>query len=76
MKKLIAPGLALGVGLALPDAAEAQIKLGLGEPITGPNAAFGARLKNGVEQAVEDTNTAPGSLSRRPALSAVARRSK
>ncbi len=40
----------------------AQIKIGVAGPITGPNAAFGAQLKNGAEQAVEDINAAGGIL--------------
>src|SRR5918993_2147591 len=60
MKRILLTGLALGLGLALSGAAHAQIKLGVGAPITGPNAAFGAQLKNGVEQAVEDINAAGG----------------
>ena len=59
--KLLA-GLALGVGLALSVPAQAQIKLGVAGPITGPNAAFGAQLRNGVEQAVADINAAGGIL--------------
>jgi len=42
--------------------AAADIKFGMAGPITGPNAAFGAQLKNGVEQAVEDINAAGGIL--------------
>jgi branched-chain amino acid transport system substrate-binding protein len=53
-------GVALGLGLAFSSAASAQIKIGVAGPITGPNAAFGAQLKNGVEQAVEDINAAGG----------------
>ena len=60
MKKLLLSGIALGFGLALSGAAHAQIKLGVAGPITGPNAAFGAQLKNGAEQAVEDINAAGG----------------
>src|SRR5918993_5928833 len=60
MKRILLTGLALGLGLALSGAAHAQIKLGVGAPITGPNAAFGAQLKNGAEQAVEDINAAGG----------------
>ncbi len=52
--------MALGLGLAFSSAASAQIKIGVAGPITGPNAAFGAQLKNGVEQAVEDINAAGG----------------
>lgn len=59
--------LALGLGLALGAAlaagpAQAQIKIGVGGPITGGSAAFGAQLKQGVEQAVEDINAAGGVL--------------
>jgi branched-chain amino acid transport system substrate-binding protein len=60
MKKMLLTGIALGLGVALSGAANAQIKLGLGGPITGPNATFGAQLKNGAEQAVEDINAAGG----------------
>ena len=65
MRKLLLTGVALGLGLALSGAAHAQIKLGVAGPITGPNAAFGAQLKNGVEQAVEDINAAGGILGQR-----------
>ena len=34
--------------------------IGVAGPITGPNAAFGAQLKNGAEQAVADINAAGG----------------
>ena len=37
--------------------------------ITGPNAAFGAQLKNGTEQAVEDINAAGGVMGQKLALS-------
>ncbi len=60
MKKLLLTGVALGLGLAFSTMANAQIKIGVAGPITGPNAAFGAQLKNGVEQAVEDINAAGG----------------
>lgn len=39
-----------------------KLKLGLGGPITGKDAVFGAQLKNGAEQAVEDINEAGGIL--------------
>src|ERR671917_1644693 len=60
MKTKLLAGIALGLGLAFSGAAQAQIKIGVAGPITGPNAAFGAQLKNGVEQAVEDINAAGG----------------
>ncbi|GJD59318.1 branched-chain amino acid ABC transporter substrate-binding protein [Methylobacterium dankookense] len=50
-------GLALGL---LASAAQAQVKVAVGGPITGNSAAFGAQLKNGVSQAVEDINKAGG----------------
>jgi branched-chain amino acid transport system substrate-binding protein len=60
MKKMLLTGIALGLGLAFSGAASAQIKLGVAGPITGPNATFGAQLKNGVEQAAEDINAKGG----------------
>ncbi|MGE0753026.1 MAG: branched-chain amino acid ABC transporter substrate-binding protein [Variibacter sp.] len=60
MKKLTTLSLALGFGLALAGTAQAQVKFGMAGPITGANAAFGAQLKNGTEQAIEDINAAGG----------------
>src|ERR1700730_16258835 len=60
MRQWLTLGLALGLGLAFADNASAQVKLGVAGPITGGSAAFGAQLKNGVEQAVEDINAAGG----------------
>src|SRR5499427_5750635 len=62
MKQWLTLGLAFGLGLAFADNASAQVKLGVAGPITGGSAAFGAQLKNGVEQAVEDINAAGGIL--------------
>ena len=62
MKKFLLASIALGATLAMVGVASAQIKLGVAGPLTGPNAAFGAQLKNGVEQAVEDINAAGGIL--------------
>jgi branched-chain amino acid transport system substrate-binding protein len=59
---LVGPFLALlGLSLGL-SSAQAQIKLGVAGPITGGSAPFGAQLKYGVEQAVEDINNAGGIL--------------
>ena len=52
-------GVALALALGVSGAA-AQVKLGVGGPITGGSASFGAQLKMGVEQAVEDINAAGG----------------
>ena len=68
MKKGMLTGLALGLGLAVTGAAQAQVKLGVAGPITGPNAAFGAQLKNGAEQAVEDINAAGGIMGQKITL--------
>lgn len=62
MRKTTTLGLALGLSLALGGTALAQIKMGVTGPFTGPNAAFGAQIKNGVEQAVADINAAGGIL--------------
>src|SRR2546430_1750529 len=62
MKHWLTLGLAFGLGLAFADGASAQVKLGVAGPLTGGSAAFGAQLKNGVEQAVEDINAGGGIL--------------
>ena len=69
MKKLLLAGAALSLSLAFTPLAMAQMKLGVAGPITGPNAAFGAQLKNGVEQAVEDINAAGGIMGQKITLS-------
>lgn len=60
MKKITTLGLALGLAVALAGSASAEVKFGVAGPITGPNAAFGAQLKNGAQQAVDDINAAGG----------------
>ena len=62
MKTLTTIGLALGFGLALAGTANAEVKFGIAGPLTGPNAATGAQMKNGVDQAVADINAAGGIL--------------
>ena len=54
--------------------AAAQVKLGVEGPITGPNAAFGAQLKNGAEQAVADINATGGILGKKISVSLRRRR--
>src|SRR6516225_12012886 len=56
----LAHSLMLGLGLAFAHGACAQVKLGVGGPITGGSATFGAQLKNGVEQAIADINAKGG----------------
>ncbi|XYD09433.1 branched-chain amino acid ABC transporter substrate-binding protein [Methylobacterium sp. NMS12] len=60
MTRLLMAGLA---GLLFMTAARGQeggapVKIGVAAPMTGPNAAFGAQIRNGVSQAVEDINKA------------------
>jgi branched-chain amino acid transport system substrate-binding protein len=62
MKRITSLALALGFACALAGSAAAQVKFGVGGPITGPNAATGAQMKNGVQQAAEDINAAGGIL--------------
>jgi branched-chain amino acid transport system substrate-binding protein len=69
MKKMTTLGLALGAAIAFAGAAQADIKMAVTGPLTGPNAAFGAQLKNGVEQAVEDINATGGILGQKIILS-------
>jgi branched-chain amino acid transport system substrate-binding protein len=69
MHRTIAAGLALGVTLALAGTAQAQLKVGVTGPFTGANAAFGAQLKNGAEQAIEDINAAGGILGQKMTIS-------
>jgi branched-chain amino acid transport system substrate-binding protein len=65
----LAFGLATGSAISVSTGAQAQIKLGVAGPITGGSAAFGAQLKNGVEQAVEDINAAGGILGQKLVVS-------
>jgi branched-chain amino acid transport system substrate-binding protein len=63
--------LALGLGLLLAACGGEQsntVKIGVGGPLTGPNAAFGSQLKNGAEQAAADINAAGGILGKKVAL--------
>ena len=62
MRRIATLGVALSFAFALAGSATAQVKFGVGGPITGPNAATGAQMKNGVEQAVADINAAGGML--------------
>jgi branched-chain amino acid transport system substrate-binding protein len=48
------------LGCATP--AFADVKLGIAGPFTGANAAIGAQMQNGAQQAVDDINAAGGIL--------------
>jgi branched-chain amino acid transport system substrate-binding protein len=69
MKKSLLAGVAMATALLVSGAAQAQIKMGVAGPITGPNAAFGKQLTDGVEQAVADINAAGGILGQRITVS-------
>jgi len=60
MKKILMSGLALTAMLAVSSVAYAEILIGVAGPLTGPNAAFGAQLQKGAEQAAADINAAGG----------------
>lgn len=68
MKKLVLTGMALGLGLALSSAANAQLRIGVAGPMSGNNAAFGKQLEMGALQAVEDINAAGGVLGQKLAV--------
>ncbi|WP_438752478.1 branched-chain amino acid ABC transporter substrate-binding protein [Pararhizobium sp. O133] len=60
MKKSLLSAVALTAMVAFSGNAWADILIGVGGPITGPNAAFGAQLQKGAEQAAADINAAGG----------------
>jgi branched-chain amino acid transport system substrate-binding protein len=64
----IACALAAALATAIATTAQAQVKFAVGAPITGGSAAFGAQIKNGVEQAIEDINAAGGILGQKLTL--------
>ncbi len=53
-------GVAVAAALALAGTAQAEIKIAVAGPLTGPNAAFGAQLQKGAEMAAKDINAAGG----------------
>jgi branched-chain amino acid transport system substrate-binding protein len=68
-RAFLALSLGFSLGIALAGPAGAQVKFAVGGPLTGGSAAFGAQLKNGVEQAVADINAAGGILGQKITLS-------
>ncbi|WP_181707554.1 branched-chain amino acid ABC transporter substrate-binding protein [Chthonobacter rhizosphaerae] len=60
MKKQLLTGAVFAASLMFASQAFAEIKIGVAGPLTGPNAAFGAQLQKGAEQAVADINAAGG----------------
>ena len=69
MRKLTTLGLALGFAIAAAGTAAAQVKFGVAGPITGPSAATGAQMKNGVDQAAADINAAGGMMGQKIVVS-------
>ena len=62
MRAAILRSMSVALSLWFAGAAQAEVKIGVGAPITGPSAAFGAQLTQGVKQAAEDINKAGGIL--------------
>lgn len=60
MKKSLLSAVALTALLAFSGGAWAEVVVAVAGPITGPNAAFGAQLQKGAEQAAADINAAGG----------------
>ena len=62
MKPAIFAALALAFAALFAgcDSGPEKLKIGVAGPMTGTDAAFGAQLQNGVEQAVADINAAGG----------------
>src|SRR6202046_1868695 len=62
MTRITPLGLALGIVFVAAQSASAEVKFGVGGPITGANAATGAQMKNGADQAAADINATGGVL--------------
>jgi branched-chain amino acid transport system substrate-binding protein len=62
MKTTIKAAVALLAGVAFAGSAHADITIATAGPMTGQYASFGAQMKAGAEQAVEDINAAGGVL--------------
>jgi branched-chain amino acid transport system substrate-binding protein len=69
MKSILAAGAMMALAFAGTGIAQAQVKFGVGGPMTGANAAFGEQLRRGAEQAVKDINAAGGILGQQVMLS-------
>jgi len=62
MKRITTLSFALAFAITTAGTATAQVKIAVGGPITGPSAATGAQMKNGVDQAAADINATGGIL--------------
>lgn len=62
MRMIVRTMTAALMAAAIAYPAMADIKIGVAGPLTGPNAAYGAQYKTGVEAAVAEINAAGGVL--------------
>ena len=69
MNRITTLSVALGIAMATAGTAAAEVKIAVGGPITGPSAATGAQMKNGVDQAAADINAAGGILGQKITVS-------
>ncbi|UXN59443.1 ABC transporter substrate-binding protein [Phyllobacterium zundukense] len=60
MRLSLISGVALAAVMAMTSFAKADIVVGIIAPVTGPVAAYGLQVKNGVESAAEAINAAGG----------------
>jgi branched-chain amino acid transport system substrate-binding protein len=60
MRKSLLSAVALTALMAFGGSAWAEVVVAVAGPVTGPNAAFGAQLQKGAEQAAADINAAGG----------------
>jgi branched-chain amino acid transport system substrate-binding protein len=60
MKKSLFSGVALAAVMAFSGSAWADVLLGIGAPLTGPNAVYGAQIQKGAEAAIKEINDAGG----------------
>ena len=68
MNRHLLSGMVLSFGVAMSGAAYADITIATAGPMTGQYASFGAQMKAGAEQAVEDINAAGGVLGQKLVL--------
>ncbi|MBA8901701.1 MULTISPECIES: branched-chain amino acid ABC transporter substrate-binding protein [unclassified Phyllobacterium] len=60
MKTSLLSGVAVAAMLVLGGTAYADLLVGIGAPLTGPNAAVGAQIQKGAEAAIAEINAAGG----------------
>ncbi len=68
MKQILKGAVALSFAMAMTGVAHADITIAVAGPITGSLATFGAQMKDGAQQAVEDINKAGGILGQKLVL--------